>query len=178
MKVSDIFTKISTHQVVGIMLHDQMADAFAFLALDGFAHMHEHQYKEENNSMRNVHRYYIDHMDMLMENGQPSDPHAIPRGWGGYTRQRVDAETKRKAAHDLMERWIEHEKDTKKLYEESYRCLSEQGEIAAACMVKKLITDVDDELCWAKKLHLRLEAVDYDMQVIDQVQLELLKMWG
>ena len=30
----------------------------------------------------------------------------------------------------------------------------------------------------AKKLHLRLEAVDYDMQVIDQVQLELLEMWS
>ena len=40
MKPSEIFGRISTRQVEGMMLHDQMADAFAFLTLPGFEKLH------------------------------------------------------------------------------------------------------------------------------------------
>lgn len=173
MKSAEIFGKISTHQVEGIMMHDQMADAFLFLGLPGFSEMHEKQYHEENEGMRKTHKYYISRMNMLVCEGHPEDPKALPKGWAGYTRQHIPAETKRKAVRELMERWVEWEKETKKLYEECVLQLNECGEVAAACEVKERLHEVDEELCRAETLHLRLEAIMYDMPTVDQIQQEL-----
>lgn len=173
MKLSEIFSQISAHQIEGMMLHDQMADAFAFLALPGFEKLHERQYMNESREMRCLHRYYIKHMDVLMEEGRPEDPHVIPRSWAGYARQQVTTDAKRKAVRELMERWVRWETETRGMYQECVHHLNEHGEVAAACEVKRLLLDVDEELCRAKELHLRLEAVMYDMPTIEQMQMEL-----
>lgn len=175
MKPSEIFGRISTRQVEGMMLHDQMADAFAFLTLPGFEKLHEKQYHSESAEMRCLHRYYINHMDMLMADGRPDDPRALPKSWAGYTRQQVTTDTKRKAVREMMERWVSWETETRGIYQECYMHLTDCGEIAAACEVKRLLLDVDEELCRAKELHLRLEAVMYDMPTIEQMQGELME---
>lgn len=178
MKAAEVFSKISRHQIEGVMLHDQMADAFAFLALPGFEKLHEHQYKEESAGMRNTHRYYISRVGMLMCEGRPEDPQVIPRSWMGYKRRQVSAENKRKAVSDLMDHWVRWEQETKQMYEECCRHLTECNEIAAACFVKQMVMDVDEELCHAEKLQLRLESVSYDMAAVDQIQHELMEMYG
>lgn len=170
MKAHEVFNTICTHQVEGMMLHDQLADAFAFLGLPGFKRMHEYHFADESKGMRETSRYFINHYNMLLEDGHPADPHVIPRGWMGYTRQQVTAETKRKAVRDLLTRWVEWERETKKIYEKAFADLMEAGEIAAAMRVKHMVLDVDEELEHAEKLHLRLEGVMYDMHTMDQMQ--------
>lgn len=175
MKPCEIMSRISTHQIEGMMLHDQMADAFAFLALPGFEHLHTKQFEDESREMRAFHNYYITRMGMLMSEGRPEDPHVLPRSWVGYTRQQVTTDSKRKGVREMMERWVRWETETRQLYQESVAQLTECGEIAAACEVKRLLMEVDEELCRAQEMHLRLESVMYDMPTIDQMQWELMK---
>lgn len=173
MKPCEVFEKVSAHQVEGMMLHDQMADGFHFLALPGFAHMHEKQFEEESREMRKVKKYFISRMNVLLGEGRPENPHALPKSWMNYTRQQVTTDSKRKAVRELMERWVSWEKETKALYSEACALLTEAGEIAAACMMKGLVRDVDEELCRAEEMQLRLEAVMYDMPTVEQMQGEI-----
>lgn len=170
MKTAEIFGKIISHQVEGMMLHDQMATAFDFLALPGFKHMHEYRYEEESAEMRRVVGYFINHFNMLPDEGHPQDPHVVPKSWAGYTRQQVSMDTRRKAVRDLVEHWVRWERETKSCYQKAYTELMECGEVAAGQFVKKLICDVDDELAKAEEMNLRLEGVMYDMPTIEQMQ--------
>ena len=169
MRTGEIFTRISTHQIEGMMLHDQMADAFAFLALPGFKRMHEYRFAEETKSMREVHAYFIEHCNMLLDEGRPEDPKALPRSWHGYTRQQVSYETKRKAVREMMERWVEWERETKACYEKAYAELTECNEVMAACFVKGMLEEVTEELAFAEELYLRMHGTDFDMPYVDQM---------
>ena len=173
MKAGEVFARISTHMVEGMMMHDQMADAYNFLTMPGFRALQEKRFMEETEAMRKLHLYYICHYNMLLEEGHPQDPRALPHSWQGYTRQQVATDTKRKAVRELMEHWVRWEKETKCCYQKAYADLMECGEVAAAQQVKQLICDVDEELAYAEMLHLRLEAVTYDMPTMDQMQAEL-----
>ncbi|WP_270849004.1 hypothetical protein [Ruthenibacterium lactatiformans] len=173
MTVSEIFNAISNHQIEGIMLHGQMADYFDFLSLHGFKRMQEYHYLDESTCMRSVHRYYINHYGKLLPGGHPAGPSLIPASWGNYTRQEVDASTKRRAIRDAFIKWRDWEVETKKLYEKSYTDLYNLGEVAAACKVKELVMDVDKELKCVERLHIKLESIEYDMSAIYLMQDEL-----
>lgn len=166
MKAAEIFGRVSTQMVEGMMMHDQMADAYAFLALPKLSALHERRFEEETESMRHLHRYMINHFNMLLEERHPSDPHALPNSWHGYTRQQVTAETKRKAVRELMEHWVKWERETKRCYEKAYIDLIEAGEVAAAMRVKRLVCDVDEELEHAELMHLRMESTGYELAEI------------
>ena len=90
----------------------------------------------------------------------------IPATWYKYSASAVDVGTKRSAIKDLITKWIDWEKETKKLYEEMYLELTNLREIAAAIQVEKLIQDVDDELHKAQKELLDLEAIGFDLTLI------------
>lgn len=177
MKANEIFARISTRQVEGMMLHDQMADAYDFLTLPGYQSLHEYHFADESKGMREIHRYFIEHHNMLLNDGHPEDPRALPHSWMNYTRQQVTQDTKRKAVRELMEKWVDWERDTKRIYEQAYRDLVECGDIAGSMEVKRLILDVTEELAFAEQMYIRLEGVMYDMPTIEDMQERLCKKY-
>jgi len=62
-----------------------------------------------------------------------------------------------------MGKWVNWEKETKKLYEEMYLELTNLREIAAAMYIKKYLCDVDDELECAEKEFIKFETLGYDI---------------
>lgn len=66
MPVIDVFAKVSDHLIDGMMMHEQMADYYNFLGLDGFKRLHEYHFICETISMRRIHRYFIDHCNQLL----------------------------------------------------------------------------------------------------------------
>lgn len=66
MPVIDVFAKVSDHLIDGMMMHEQMADYYNFLGLDGFKRLHEYHFLCETISMRRIHRYFIDHCNQLL----------------------------------------------------------------------------------------------------------------
>lgn len=62
--------------------------------------------------------------------------------------------------------WVEWEKTTKTLYQKLCKELFQVGEIASAHFFMKLIKGVDEELEEAQKYHLKLESINYAIEVI------------
>lgn len=170
MTVSEIFSKINNHMIEGMMLHEQMANYYDFLGLDGFKRMHEYHFLKEAAQMRGINRYYINHYNMLVHDASTKNPEAVPMAWHKYARQDVDASTKRNAVKTACEKWHAWEKETKKLYQESYMQLCDLGEIAAACKIKELVKAVDMELKGVERLHIKLKSIDYDLPTIILMQ--------
>ena len=172
-KACDIFQKISERQITGMMLHEQLADYYDFLNLRGFKRLHEYRFFCEAAEMRGIHRYYINHFNMLVLGSHPGNPSAIPDGWSNYTRQQVTQDVKRRSVRDGMGRWISWERESKKFYERCYSELCEIGEIAAAQKAKALACNVDQELKYADRLCLDMEGTGYDLTYIVMMQDDL-----
>ena len=173
MAASDVFSRINSHMVEGMMLHNQMADYYDFLGLMGFKRLHEYRFLCEATQMRGVSRYYINHYNKLLPPTDVLEPEIVPAGWGKYTRMDVEPSTKRNAIRTCMDKWRKWEFDTKKLYQESYSDLCDIGEVAAACKVKELVADADMELKCADRLCIKLQSVDYDLCTIFLMQDEM-----
>ena len=166
MTVEEIFKRLSSHMIEGVMLHDQMADYYDFLNLRGYKRCHEYHAHKEMCDMRCLHRYFINHFNRLIEEDTIPNPNIIPSSWYRYTRQEVDANTKRQAVKQGIEKWVAWETETKDLYQQMYRELMDIGEVAAAEKVSCFICSVDKELKWAQRKHINLVAADYSIGYI------------
>ena len=166
MTVDEVFTKMATHMIEGMMFHNQLSQGYDFLGLYGFAKCHEYHYIEETKGYTCLLHYYSTRYHRLLALDMPANPNIIPETWYKYTAMAVDVNTKRNAVKTMIEKWVEWERDTKKLYQEMYKELFENGEIASADKVKCYIYDVDEELKHAEKKLLKLESLGYDINAI------------
>lgn len=173
MTASNVFSKISAHLVEGMMIHDRMADYYDFVGMMGFKRIHEYRFLKDAVEMRGIHRYFINHFNMLLPESDVSVTWQIPPSWDGHTRDDVRAETKRNAVISGMDKWVEWEHETKKLYEQCYGELCDIGEVAAACKVKELVSDADMTAKCADRLYIKLKGMDYDMPTIYIIQDEI-----
>lgn len=166
MTVEEIFNKLVSHMVEGIMIHDEMANAYDFLGLYGFAKLHDHHHVEETCNYRRLAHYFSTHYHKLLKVDTQVRQTIIPDTWYKYTTMAVDANTKRTAVKDLMTKWVGWEQDTKKLYQDMYVELHNLGEIAAAEEIKCYILCVSDELKYAEKKMIKLATIDYNINTI------------
>lgn len=173
MTVDEIFSELSSHMIKGLMIHDQMSDYYDFLSLRGYKRCHEYHYKTEMCSYRKLHRYFINHFGKLIEERRIDDPETIPSSWYRYNRSEVDANTKRTAVKNGIEKWVSWEKETKQLYEKAYRELMQANEEAAAIFLQHFVEYVDCELKYAERKKIELEAVDYSLAFIIGEQTKL-----
>ena len=166
MTVEEVFSKLISHMLEGSMYHEEMMKAYCFLGLQGYAKQQKHRFDEEIDNYNKLVKYYMTHYYRLVPTEKLTQPELIPNSWYKYSSQAVDVGTKRNAIKELMIKWVEWEKDTKKLYEEMYLELTNLREVAAAIRVEKLIKDVDKELSEAQQQLLYLETIGYDMTLI------------
>ena len=166
MTVEEIFKDISTHMIKGIMIHEQMADYYDFLGLRGYKRAHEYHAFCEMKYYRKLHRYFINHFNRLIGEEIFENPDVIPSSWYRYTRQEVDANTKRSAVRSGIEKWVAWEQETKDLYEKMHKELMEIGEVAAAEKIACFVKAVDDELKQAHRKHINLVTADYSIEYI------------
>ena len=166
MTVEEIFSNISSHQILGLMVHTQLADYYDFLGLEGYKRCHEYHALKETCNYRGISRYFINHYNKLIPEQKIEDPEMIPQSWYNYTRQDVDNGTKRSAVKTALDKWVDWEKDTKELYEQMYKELMELDEVAGACKVKELICEVDEELKKAERYQLNKMMTEYNLSDI------------
>ena len=163
MTVEEVFSKVSAHMIKGLMIHEQMANYYAFLGLNGYSACHEHHYVEESNAYRKLCKYFIQIHNKLVPYSDVDNPSLIPDSWYNHLRQDVDMATKRNAVKNGLSTWIDWEKETKSMYEEMYKNLIEMREIEDANFLLCLIKDVSEELKTAEQYLLNKEAINYDM---------------
>lgn len=166
MTREEIFSAISSRQIEGIMLHDQMAQCFTFLHLDGYKRLQEFRFMDEAAEHRNMVRYYIERYNRLIPGAHASNPAILPESWMGRTRLEVDTGIKRMAVKDLFKRWVNWESSTVSRLQAHAQALYSTGDIVCADYIGRMAQDVADELKTATGMMIDLEAVDYDMTAI------------
>lgn len=175
MNVQEVFTELASHMVRGLMVHDQLADYYSFLGLEGYRMEHEHQYLSESKAFRDLCYYYVSHYDALLPLGKAEDPQIIPSSWYKYTRFDVDTNTKRNGVQEGFDTWRNWETDSRRLYGELAKNLYDLGEISAYQFVTSLVQMVDAELQEVVNTTLLLSGTNYDMTYISEVQEKLME---
>lgn len=166
MTVDEIFARLAAHMRIGIEMHNDIANGFGFLNLRGYSKCHEYHFYEESRNYRCLQAYYLNHYYKIISNDNVEKIQIIPSNWYKYSSDDVDINTKQKAIKELTKKWVEWEKETKKLFETTHKELYELGEIAAALQIQAFLLDVTEELRWAHEKLLNLESMNYDMPQI------------
>lgn len=173
MTIEEIFSKLSAHTIRGMMIHEGMANYYDFLGFHGFKRCHEYHYLHETLLNRKIQRFYINKYNKLIPESEIDSTSVIPANWLRYTRQNVDATTKRNAVVSGFDMWVKWERDTCELYSNLCIELEDMGEIAAAELLRDLIMDNNREIKKAERTQLKLAATDYDMTYIVECQEKL-----
>lgn len=174
MSEISIFSEIVTHQIQGVMLHDDLANMFDFMALSGFKCMQEYQAKCEFSKMRETNHYAINHMNTMLESRSTTRAKDIvPSSWRNATRFDVGENDRKSKVKELFMKWREWEKETKAFYQKKFKELHDMGLIASAEFVEELLEDVDHELNRIEKKILCYSSVGWDSVFILEQQSEL-----
>lgn len=166
MSIEEIFNKLASHMKEGVMYHDEMAKAYDFLGFWGLSKCHIYHSVEEKEGYHQLSHYYATHYFKLLQLDDISPVKLIPDTWYKYTTQAVDNGTKKQSLKELMTKWIEWERKTKKFYQEMRQELTTINELAAALKLDTYIRDVSSELHIAEKILIKLETYNYDLVAV------------
>ena len=168
--VDEIFTKMSSHMIQGMMLHEQLMNCYEFLGLHGYSACHKYHYLSETIGYTHLCNYSINHFGKLIQNERITDPEIIPSSWLSSVRDDVDEATRKQAMIAGLDEWIEWESSTVELYSSCHNELWENKKIAAAEFVKSYILDAEEELTFAKNEKIKKSAMDFDIVSIIEEQ--------
>lgn len=174
MTMVEIFSRIGTQMVKGMMVHEQLMKAYLFLGLNGNAACHEYHHLSETKAYISICKYANDHFDMILKSDDKFQgiPDIIPQSWYVNTRDKVDTNTRTQAMEEALITWIEWEESTKKVYENLYLDL-EKLDVPAAEYVKSLVLDVEEEIVYARKELLVKRSMAFDIVSIMEEQEEM-----
>ena len=165
-----VYSTLNEQMCKGISFHEQLADYFCFLGLQGFKRMLEYQYMKECADKRKLHRRYIDHHHRLIPVKQVQYPVLIPSDWMRYKTTDIDDSVISKFVKSAIEQYKQWEEKTKELYEEQCDILRDAGMVSDMEYVKELVLGVEKEL---KKIHRMMEGLNgtgYDVTTIHGMQ--------
>lgn len=170
MTIDEIFSKLSSHMIQGMMTHEQLMNCYEFLGLSGYAACHEYHYLSETKGYIKLCRYKVKHFGTLIQNKKVTDPEIIPTSWLEASRDLTDFQTRKKAMSAAIDTWIDWEEQTKRLYNDCYKAFYELNEMAAADLVLSYINSVEEEIVFAKEERLKKIAMDFDIVSILEEQ--------
>ena len=173
MTVVENLSRMASHMISGMMVHEQLMNAYLFIGLKGYAACHEYHYLEETKSYISICKYSIEHFDEIVSAPlNPNDiPTIIPTSWAGFNKFHIDVKTKSQVSESALKEWIEWEEKTKALYESIYDEVVKE-DIPASEFIKGYILDVESEITYAKNELLDKRSRSFDMVSILEEQKE------
>ena len=181
MSIEEVGQLISQRLLQGSMYHEQFANYYLFLGLEGYKSYHEHQFLEETLNYRKFITFFMQYYNKLIPNlsfEKINTPHIIPENWHNSDRQDVDSTTCRNAVTKGCEKYVNWQIQTKRVLEDMSVQLESEGEITFALEVYKYIKNVKKELIRAQKEYLEIKATDYDLPTIVARQKQLDKKYS
>ena len=166
MQISEVYGMILKRQIEGVMFHDEMAQYYAFIGLHGYKHFHKNQSKEEMRAYMRTWCFYIDQYGRLPDEQQAKDPEVIPIAWRSVNMDAVSPTVKKQAVKDAIEKYVDWENETIRIYEQACSELWDMGDYIGGEKVKQNLVEANCELRKAKHKRLMLSAVEYDLSYI------------
>jgi hypothetical protein len=167
---AEIYAIINARQLTALMFHDQMADYFRFLSLDGLSNLHERQCVEEARGRRKLRKCYMKRHNKLIEDWPVSNPKAIPDDWIKYTRMDVSSQVRTQSIQLALKKYREWEEESIALYSKCAKLLADMNYMADKQDIDYLITDVDEELKHLYEIDLAFKSANYDLSFVLEYQ--------
>lgn len=166
MTVHEIYTALGNRMVGAMMIHSQLVQIFAFVDLLPDMRKQESQLQDETYGYSELCKYYIQHHhNILVADDVPQiDILNIPLF--KKTTEELTSEDKSRLIQYGMNEWINWEKQSKILYEDSYRNLVEISEVASAEFIMRFVRNVDLELRDAERIFRVREGINWNLDTI------------
>lgn len=180
MPFEELCKLIAQKLLQGCMNHEQFANYYDFLGLEGYKLCHEYHYFEQMCAYRQFISYYIKHYNKLIPTSTNESLLSftiIPNNWYDYLRDDMDINTRRNAVKSGIEKYVHWEEQVKNFLEDMYTQTMSQRHVAMSFKIKQLIQSVEKEIEKAKQTYLELKAIDYDLSVIIEKQQGLAKKY-
>lgn len=165
-----VYNTINEHMCKAVAFHEQLADYFCFLGLEGYKKMLEYQYMMECAEKRDLHKRYVEVHQKILPVKQVEIPKFIPSEWSRYTTEDIDDTVISKFVRAALKEWKNWEEQTKELYEEQCDILTRANLVSDCEYVKELILDVEKEIKKVTKLIEKLNGTGYDATMIHGMQ--------
>lgn len=175
MTTHNVFTKLANRMVGAMMIHTQLTELFNFIDLKPDAKRQRKQLHEETDGLLKLEKYASQHHHILITSNNPPQVDILNLGMLKQQNDELSPDNKIYLIQYAMKKWIEWEKESKIMYEDSYRNLVDMSEIAAADFVLQYVKDVDKELRDAELLYRVRDAIDWDLATIYDKQARLSK---
>jgi len=168
-----LLSEVNNRFQVALAFHRESADLFHFLALPGFAAMHEYQYADEAKTQRELKQFIIKTCHYALKDKLPQNANLLEPLTNGLDRTKMDA-TKRwnviQQAFNAYESW---EHDTLIEYERVAGELISEHEIAAHLFMAEIIKDVAEEWQRVSDMVIAFKGMDWDLAQLQGEQAEL-----
>lgn len=166
MTLHEIYVALGNRMVGAMMIHSQLIQIFAFVDLLPDMRKQENQLQEETHGYSELCKYYIQHHhDILVANNPPQidilDMPLLDKSTDDLT-----SEDKMRLIQYGMNEWIKWEKQSKILYEDSYRNLVDISEVASAEFITRFVRDVDLELKEAERIYRVRKGINWNLDTI------------
>lgn len=171
----EIFKKLSNRMVGAMMIHTQLTELFNFIDLEADAKRQKKQLHEETDGLLKLEKYVAQHCHILITSDNPPQVDILNLNILKQPNDKLSPDNKIYLIQYAMKEWIEWEKKSKVIYEDSYRNLIDMSEIATADFVLQYVRDVDKELRDAELLYRVRDAIDWDLATIYDKQARLSK---
>lgn len=168
--IEKIYSMIDKHMQQGLLLHNQLADCFCFLGLQGFKRMAEYQYMNECADLRKLHKYYIDNHYKVLPICDTEIEEIIPNEFRKYTSFDVDENSVSRYTKLFSETWTEWEEKTKELLEHCYEKLQTMGMYSDAEFIREFMKNVEDEQKKVVRMQKQVQGSGYHAGTIHAIQ--------
>lgn len=175
MTTHNIFTKLANRMVGAMMVHTQLTELFNFIDLKSDAKRQKKQLHEETDGLLKLEKYAAQHHHILITSDNPPQVDILNFDILERPNDKLSPDDKIHLIQYALKEWIEWEKKSKVIYEDSYRNLIDMSEIATADFVLQYVRDVDKELRDAEFLYRVRDAIDWDLPTIYDKQARLSK---
>lgn len=166
MPMHEIFKKLSNRMVGAMMIHTRLTELFNFIDLETDAKRQKKQLHEESDGLLKLEKYAAQHHHILITSDNPPQVDILNLDILEHPNDKLSPDDKIHLIQYALKEWIEWEKKSKVIYEDSYRNLVDMSEIAAADFVLQYVKDVDKELRDAELLYRVRDAIDWDLATI------------
>ena len=166
MTLKEIYSALANRMVGAIMIHSQLVQIFAFVDLLPDMRKQESQLQEETHGYSELNKYYIQHHHNILTADNPPQIDILNLSLLKKSSEELTPEDKTYLIKYGMKEWIEWERKSKVIYEDSYRELLDISEVASADFVSRYVRDVDLELKESEKIFRVREGIDWDLSAI------------
>lgn len=173
MTVHEIFTTLANRMVGAIMLHTQLTELYVFIDLIPDARKQESQLLDETHGYCELNKHYIQHHHNFLFADNPPQVELLNLPVFKKESFELTPEDKARLIQYGMDEWIKWEQESKVIYEDAYRNLTDISEVASADFILKYVNDVNRELKDAEILFRCRDGINWDLPTIYDKQTRL-----